>query len=235
MRWLALAAAALPLTACGSSNSTTTPVTRAAGKAVGAGSEHVTFHGTVVGSGAADTVLSGAGDFQNQPKVGGAHLAAVAGDTRRGFDEVLDGSKLYLRSPLFSKVMPKGRSWLYLDLEKASGLGVNFSAFAQASPADTLEALRKAKSVTTVGVEMLGGLSTTHYRAVVDSNAVATPVDVWVDSGDQLRRLRFGYSTNASGSQLHGTITMDFAKFGEKVFVKVPSADETLDMTKLGG
>jgi hypothetical protein len=235
MRWLALGAVALPLTACGTSSSTSTPVAQAADKAVATGSEHVTFDGTVVVPGSPDTRVRGAGDFQTSPSVGSAHLTVAGGGHRLALDEVLEGARLYMKSPLFRKAMGRGKSWLYLDLKQASKLGINFSAFTQANPADTLQALGKVRMVTKIGDETIDGTRATHYRATVASKAVTEPVDVWVGSGNVLRRMRFAYATNASGSSLSGTMTMDFSNYGEQVSVTPPSADETLDMTKLGG
>lgn len=163
-------------------------------------------------------------------------------------DEVLSGSTIYMSSPLFTKSLPQGKHWLSLDLERADKLGMNFNAYAQQSPADTLEALRKAGSVKKVGEETIDGRPTTHYRATVDYSKIpngakvqeltklkAAPIDVWIGSDRLPRRMRVTYSTNAAGSVVSASMTMDFSNYGEPVHVQVPAANDTIDFTKLGG
>ena len=171
MTWLAPAAAALigalSLTACGATSAVSTPVADAATKTVDKGSEHVEYTGSV--SLAGQTMqMTGVGDFRNDPKLGGLSIKMDGAGQHATVDTVLSGSTVYLRSPLFSKVVPSGK-WLALDLNKAGKrLGVNVTQFAQQSPTDTLQALESAGSVTKVGEETVGGVSTTHYRAEID-------------------------------------------------------------------
>jgi len=243
--WLAPAAAALigalSLTACGATSAVSTPVADAATKTVDKGSEHVEYTGSV--SLAGQTMqMTGVGDFRNDPKLGGLSIKMDGAGQHATVDTVLSGSTVYLRSPLFSKVVSSGK-WLALDLNKAGKrLGVNVTQFAQQSPTDTLQALESAGSVTKVGEETVGGVSTTHYRAEIDPAKIASvqgtsriPIDVWIDGDGLLRRLTESYSARAAGQTAATSLTMNLSNYGEQVSVKVPSADETLDMTKLGG
>lgn len=245
MRWVALAAAALgatlALTACGATSAVSTPVAQAATKTAGKGSEHVAYTGTVSVAGQA-MHMTGTGDFQNDPPLGALSLTMDGAGQHASVDTILDGSTIYMRSPLFAKLLPSGK-WLALDLKKAGRqLGVDVTQFAQQSPTDTLAALEKAGSVTKVGDETIDGVQTTHYRAQLDPSKVPAlkqtspvPVDVWIDGDGLLRRLTESFSASAGGRTEATSLTMNFSNFGEQVNVHVPSADETLDMTKLGG
>jgi hypothetical protein len=245
VQWLALAAAALvgglSLTACGATSAVSTPVADAATKTVDAGSEHVEYTGSV-SVGGQKMQMTGVGDFQNDPKLGGLSIKMDGAGQHATVDTVLSGSTVYMRSPLFSKVVPSGK-WLALDLDKAGKqLGVDVTQFAQQSPTDTLQALKKAGSVTKVGDETVDGVSTTHYRALIHPVRIGSlqgtgriPIDVWIDGDGLLRRLTESFSARAAGQTAATSVTMNLSDYGEKVFVKVPSADETLDMTKLGG
>lgn len=242
MRWLALAAAALPLTACGATSAVGTPVAQAATKTAGTGSEHVEYTGSVTVAGQ-KMQLSGAGDFQNDPQLGSMTMTLNGTGQHAQIDAVMKDSTIWMRSPLFAKALPAGKTWLSIDLKKAGKqFGVNFGQFAQESPTDTLAALEKGGTVTKVGQETIGGERTTHYKAQIDPSKFATlkganpvPVDVWIGSDGLLRRLTESYSTTAGGQSTATSMTMNLSKLGEQVAVQVPGAGETLDMTKLGG
>lgn len=223
---LALIVLALPLSACGSSSD---PVAKAATKATAAGSEHIVLTGTATTGG--ETVrMSGAGDFQSTPKLGAMHMSVQVQGKRIAMDEVLRGWTVYMRSPLFASVLPAGKTWGAVDLRKAGKrFGVDTSQYAQQDPTDILGALRQAGSVKKVGSATVDGVDTTHYRATVHLAKVAgaVPIDVWIDNDDLVRRMKTSYASTS--------MQMDFSKYGEPVSVQVPSANDTVDMTKLGG
>jgi hypothetical protein len=238
---------ALALTACGSSVSLT-PVAKAADSTLKQQSEHVALTGSVTVAGKTLTV-SGDGDFQSNPNLGAMTLKMSGGGLDTTMEEVIDGTTIYMRSPLFSKGLPAGKTWVSLDLEKqGKQLGIDFSQFAQTNPTDALSALKKAGSVTKAGTETIDGESTTHYLARIDlskapqgkqleksAHVKYAPVDVWVGDGNLLRRMTMHYSIDAAGQAMATTMTMSFTSYGEHVTAQVPSADETVDMSKLGG
>jgi len=252
VKWLVLAAAALAgalsLAACGATSAVSTPVAQAATKTADQGSEHVDYSGTV--SVAGQTMrMTGAGDFQNDPKLGAMSMTMDGAGQHAQIDAVLKDWTIWMKSPLFARALPNGKAWLSIDLQKAGKqLGVDYGQFAQQSPADTLAALQKSGTVTKVGDETIGGEQTTHYRATIDfskvpngaaiqrlSHQTSVPVDVWIGSDGLLRRLTESFQTTAGGRSTATSMTMNLSKYGEPVNVQVPSPDETLDMTKLGG
>ena len=160
-------------------------------------------------------------------------------------DEVQKCTTVYMRSSVFSSNLPSGKSWVSINLASAAQkLGVNFAQYTQQDPTDILAALKKAGSVDKIGSETVAGTDTTHYRATIDlekapngkqlekvTNLKALPVDVWVDGNNLLRRMTMKYSAGATSTSMQ----MDLSNYGEPVNVQVPSASETVDMTKLGG
>ena len=246
MRYALLLLLALPLTACGGVS--LNAVAKAADNASAKGSEHVALQATVTAAG--QTVkMTGGGDFQTHPQLGQLHLSLVAAGKQIEMDEVMSGTTIYMKSPLFTPSLPSGKSWVSVDLEQAGKkLGIDFDKFAQQNPTDLLGALKKAGSVKKVGSDVVGGVDTTHYKVTIDlakapngaqlmkiANVKALPVDVWVDDQDLLRRMTETYSVTTGGQTVATTMQMDLSSYGEHVNVQVPSADETVDVTKLGG
>lgn len=240
---LAVTAAAPFLAACGSGLD---PVAKAADKASAAGSEHVHFSGYVV-AGGRTIDLSGSGDFEQQPRRGQASFSMTGGPVDTSLDEVVDGDALYLRSPLFSRLLPQGKTWVSVHMQKLGAkLGADVGQLAQSNPADVLPALRKAGSVHKLGTETIDGVETTHYQAVVDptklpgisaaKNVQITPfpVDAWVGTDDGLLRRLTMSETAAAGTQTAAVRwTMDLSNYGEQVTVTVPPAGDTLDLTNV--
>jgi hypothetical protein len=239
---LAVAAAAPFLSGCGAGG--LDPVAKAADKAASAGSEHARFSGFVVAGG--QTVrLAGSGDFQQQPRRGRASFSISGGPVNASLDEVIDGTSLYLRSPLFARLLPQGKTWVTVDLQKiGSKLGVDVGQLAQTSPTDVLPALRKAGSVKKLGTATIDGVQTTHYQAVVDPKKLPGgsalksvqvspfPIDAWIGTSDGLlRRLTLSETASAGGQSAATRWTMDFSNYGERVDVTAPPASETLDLT----
>jgi len=256
MRRTALALIALPLAfaACGGGKSSAPPsnlspiayVKSAGVKTAQASSEHATLTASASVSGQALTV-TGAGDFDNTNHQGSMHAnVAIAGLTAT-IDEVLDGTTIYMKSPLFSDGLPKGKTWLKLDLQKALATkGIDFSALASQSPAQALAQLQAAGAVTKVGEETIDGAATTHYRATIDpsklpqgakieafTHAKYGPEDIWIGNDDgYVHKISFSYSAPFQGSKQVGiTMSMSFSDFGKNVAVSVPSDSESFGAT----
>jgi hypothetical protein len=154
-----------------------------------------------------------------------------------------------MKSPLFSSQLPSGKTWMSIDLQKAGNkLGLNTDEFTQQDPTDLLGALRKAGSLKKVGSETIDGVDTTHYSVTIDlakapngaklekvANLKSLPVDVWVDGNNQVRRLTESYTATSSGQSVATNMQIDLSNYGEQVHVPVPSANDTVDMTSLGG
>jgi len=88
-------------------------------------------------------------------------------------EEVFVGRVIYMRSPFYARFLPKGKTWLRLDLAAfGRQLGINLdqlSQFSGGDPRQTLDQLRAVSGdVTKVGSATIRGVGTTHYRANVD-------------------------------------------------------------------
>jgi hypothetical protein len=248
VRWLALLLVALPLplSACGGVS--INAVAKAATNASASGSEHIAITGTITAAGQGVN-MKGDGDFQTDPKLGAMHFDMSVAGKHIVMDEVMQAETVYMKSPLFSSQLPAGKQWMSVDLQKAGAkLGVNLSQYMQQDPTDILAALKQVGSVDKVGSETVDGIDATHYRATIDlakapnsqslqqvTGLKSLPVDVWVDGNSQVRRMVMKYTTTASGQKISTNLRTDLSHYGEQVNVQVPSASDTVDMTKLGG
>ncbi len=132
----------LPLAACGGGGkssgqpSNMTPVAyvkSSAAKTAQTPSEHITLKGSVT-LGTTLVTIDGRGDFDNPGKRGSLHADFSAGGLSGTLDEVLNGTTIYLQSPLLTSNLPKGKTWLKLDLQKAAPKGLDLSALTSAEP-----------------------------------------------------------------------------------------------------
>jgi LppX/LprAFG-like lipoprotein len=243
-----LAAAPLLFAACGGSSSSKqlnlTPVAyvkQAAQKSAQASSEHVDLNATATVQGNPFS-LTGAGDFDNAKKSGDMTVHANLQGLDMQIDEVLDGTTIYVRSPLFSAGLPAGKSWLKLDLQKVGkAQGVDLSQLMGQDPSQSFAQLQASGQVTKVGDETIDGVDTTHYRGKIDlsklpaaakikalAKAKYGPYDVWIGTDDgYVHRVKTSYTL---GQQAFG-LTMSFSDFGKDVSVTVPAANETVDAT----
>lgn len=220
------------------------PVARAADATRSQRSEHVELVSTLA-AGARQIQMVGSGDFQNDPQVGDFTFRIVGGAGSGTVREIMDGSMLYLSSPLLAGRLPGGKSWISFDFRKAvKTLGVDMQAMATESPAQALDRLRRTGTVRSVGTDVIDGARTTHYVATIDPSKLSgaskleqladvtyEPVDVWVDAQGLVRRMRLAYAAAAGGTAVSTETTMEFARYGEPVSVHVPSAAETFDAT----
>jgi hypothetical protein len=232
MRRALLVLVVLPLAACGGSKKNTSEtnlsppqaVREAAAKTVAQKGEHIALNGTATLSGQ-QVIVTGNGDFKSH--AGMFHLDFNAGGLSGTIDAVLDGSKLYLRSPLLQSA--NGKSWLELDLAKAksTGTGATLSAIAAQDPTRTLEQLGALSHVTKIGDEQVGGVATTHYRGRLPASATKPGgiYDVWVGNDDGfVHRVRVS-SRIAGGATLDATT--DLSDYGKSVTITVPPASQT--------
>lgn len=88
-------------------------------------------------------------------------------------DVRLDGTVIYMRFALMEAELPKGKSWVKVDLATMPDAGAAFEqmrAFSDSSdPRQLLPYLRSlSDGVEVVGTEEVRGAATTHYRAQLD-------------------------------------------------------------------
>ena len=212
-------------------------VKSAAKKTTLAGSEHVTVDvgGTTSGQ---QLTVTGAGDFDNKKHVGSLHVDLSAGIST-SIDAVLSDTDMYLRSPLFTALLPAGKSWLKLDLKKAGAAqGLNLSSLLPQDPTQSLAALQSLKAAAKVGAEEVGGVSTTRYRARIDPSklpaaAAGNPAspgtyDAWIGRDGYVYRVRTHLATGSGNAKSIVTLTVDLSDFGKTVKVTVPPAGQTV-------
>ena len=244
-----LAAAPLLLAACGGGSTSSqqvqlTPVAyvqQAAKKSAQATSEHVDLKATATVQGN-PFALTGAGDFDNANRRGTMTVHANVQGLDMQIDEVLDGTTIYLKSPLFGAALPAGKTWMKLDLRKlGTSQGVDLTQLMGQDPAQAFSQLQASGQVTKVGDDTIDGVDTTHYRGKIDlsklpqlaklkglANAKYGPYDVWIGKDDgYVRRVRTSYTVQQQAIAM----TMSFSDFGKDVSVTVPAASETVDAT----
>jgi hypothetical protein len=154
---------------------------------------------------------------------------------------------MYMRSPVLSAQLPKGKSWLRIDLQaQAAGAGIDFGSLLGQS--ETLAPLAHGLvSTRRVARERVAGRPTTHYRAVVDVHKAARAVpayakqlaaveratgirlgrvtqDVWVGSDGRISRLRTTTPTAVQGVRGTSVQTMTFLSYDAPVSIAAPPA-----------
>ena len=181
-------AAALTIGACGGGSETVS--TKLVSQAVNTTSSGSAFRISIGGSFKIPQLskpipLNGAGVVDPRTRRGkvsvdmsslGAMLGGQLGPTQKGalrIDEVFANRIIYMKSPFYSRFLPKGKTWLRLDLAAfGKKLGINLdqlSQFSGGDPRQTLDQLRAVSGdVKKLGSATVRGAKTTRYRAKVD-------------------------------------------------------------------
>jgi hypothetical protein len=254
---LLLLVAPLALAACGGGKSTATPNTKvdplayvkqSASKTAELKSEHMTMSATI-SAGPTNLTMTGSGDFANTTKQGQMDAAVAVAGHNVQMHEVVDGTTIYMNSPIFASRLPGGKTWLKIDMQKAgSKLGIDYSSLMGQSPTSALKQLEAAGSVKSLGTETIDGTETTHYQVTnLDLSKIPQaaklealahpkygPIDVWIGKKDSyVYRESFSFTYSAAGQSASMTMRVDFSKFGESVNVSVPPASDVFDATSL--
>ena len=257
---LLLVAAPLVLAACGGSSNAQVkldPVAyvKHAAQKTAATSEHMTM--TVkMNLGPMSMSIGGSGDFSSSPLKGSFALHMAFFGQSIQMQEVLDGTTIYMGSPLFAKDMG-GKKWVKLDLAELGKVqGFDMTSLMTRNPAHAIEQLKAAGTVTKVGTETIDGAATTKYRVTnLDISKLPQgakikalghpkygPIDVWIgDANGYIYRetMSIGFTPAASsgmgGQSVKMTMVVNLSKFGEAVHVTIPPASETGDATNLPG
>jgi LppX/LprAFG-like lipoprotein len=164
---------------------------------------------------------------------------------------------MYMKLPKEAMAgVPGGKSWIKLDLDKASGGAISGAMNASQDPSSQLKLLSALSDAKEVGKEKVGGEETTHYHGELDYQQVAksgpqelrkaaelalkvmenttVPVDVWVDDQGRVRQQRLELNTKAvSGSPAQKqTMTIGYSDFGvDASSIKAPSDSDAYDAT----
>jgi hypothetical protein len=219
------------------------PVVEATERTAAARSATIAMSMTMAAPGQARTTLIGTGAQRGSSAKMSMRIRAGGISTR--MDVILlreDGSyAMYMRSPLFQAQLPRGRSWVRVDLSaSAASLGLDFSSLIGVS--ETLAPLEAGLvSTRRIGREVVAGASTTRYRAVIDLRRAAravpayaqqvralerrlgvrlgrVPYDVWIGSDGRFRRLRSTMRAGAATS----VQTITYRAFNVPVSIAAP-------------
>jgi hypothetical protein len=167
--------------------------------------------------------------------------------------------RLYMKLPASAGApLPAGKSWLMLDLSKASGnpLAKAMSQMTGQSPDQSLGYLKSLKSVTPKGKATIRGVSTTHYRAVIDLKKLMSgnklmkmgaqrirqatgkstfATDVYLDPQGRVVRQQFAIpmANPSTGSKTPMKMQMDMFDFGKPVDIAAPPSKQTVNMARM--
>ena len=160
---------------------------------------------------------------------------------------------MYMRSPTFRASLPKGKTWMRLDLDlAASKLGVDYSELMDASR--TLGPLEHGLvSTKRVGTAAVAGEPTTRYKAVIDTKRAARAVpafakqlraieragvrvprlteDVWVGRDGRIRRVGLSFPFVQQGVHATSSLTMTFRAYDVPVTIAAPPRAQVFDFS----
>lgn len=233
----AMAAVAVAVSGCGATSSVTAGDTlaKAAAATSNSGGARLAMTITMSSSALPQPIHMTANGVMNQAARQGridldmSDLVNAAGGS--GLDpsqfkgtEILDGTVVYMRLPVFDGKLPDNKRWLKIDLAKAGkALGINLGPLSATGqdPGQQVAYLRTVSDAKKVGTDTIRGVKTTHYHGVAKlthypdvlpasqrASARAAvqrlikvigsnsmPMDAWVDSGNRIRRVNVAMTT----------------------------------------
>ena len=198
------------------------------------------------------------GDVDFESRNADLHVTTTgaAGSSAGSFELRLADGVLYLRLPESARAQASvTKPWVKLDATQLGSLGGALTPGNLTSPQDILSTLQSLPGgVTNLGTEQRGGVTTTHYHATIDVDALlkeyagpaaqvalgilsaiggdklSFPVDVWVDRAGRVRELDIVANT----SMIDASVRLRLSNFGESVHVDAPPADQ-VGTLPLGG
>jgi hypothetical protein len=265
---LCLAACASTLVGCAGGDALALdPVARAAGTTADTTSSKFEFRASLTAGSLGSFSFHGNGLYDGKGKSGwmNMHFALPAAyqlqvpTSDPSMEMIFDGSHglvMYMRSPLFDKLVPAGK-WVKMDLAKlAKKEGVDLGAIMnanQADPSQSLRMLTASSGARVTGSERIRGVQTTHYAFNIDfkklahdnkqfrqlvekMGSVTAPAEAWIDAKGRVRRLAVTMSLGAAqlGTPMTMTMTEDLYDFGAHVNITPPTDDLVVDLSSLG-
>jgi hypothetical protein len=244
------------------------PVARAASTTAETTSSKFEFRAAITAGSLGSFSFHGNGIYDGKDKSGwmNMHFALPAAyqlqvpTSDPSMEMIFDGSHglvMYMRSPLFDKLVPTGK-WVKMDVGKmAKKEGVDLGAIMnanQADPSQSLRMLMASSNSRVTGSERIRGVQTTHYgfdidfkklaqnnkqlRQLTDAmGSVSAPAEAWIDAKGRVRRLAVTMSLGAAqlGTPMTMTMTEDLYDFGARASITPPSDDVVVDLSSLTG
>jgi len=145
---------------------------------------------------------------------------AAASEQIGTMETVYDEFVVYMKMPILANVLPEGKTWIMVDLQKAGeASGIDFQQLTQMgqnNPMQQLDYLQGSKNIEEVGTEEVRGTETTHYKGVIDfdelqktlptevggsidkiqelSGIDQAPIEVWLDGDGLPRRVKYDFA-----------------------------------------
>jgi hypothetical protein len=181
-------------------------------------------------------------------------------------ETVRDASTTYVKFPAIADELPDGKTWVKAEdgqVVEAGGFKLQeFEQFTQADPKQLLETLEELSGeIEVVGTETLRGAETTHYRATVDAESVATsaseesgqdlgaltdqivgqsgisevPIDIWIDADGLVRKILLDVTATPPGDSApsRAMVSFELWDLGESVEIELPPASGVVDASEL--
>lgn len=169
--------------------------------------------------------------------------------------------KLYVKFSDGGPTLPHGKTWAVIDTGTSGSSADSLAPFgAESDPADMLASLEAiAGSERILGTARVRGVPTTEYQVNIDPAKLAAkvpaserasvrqfiqslgkgtvPVDVWVDSQNEVRQVRVSLHMSEGGALPENarlTETLDFYDFGVAVRVSAPPASQVTNLGATG-
>ena len=243
------------------------PVAQAASTTAKTTSSRFEFRGSVTAGSVGSFSFNGNGVFDGKNRSGWMNMhfsmpPAVQlqfGSTDPSMEMIFDGSHglvMYMRSPLFDKIVPTGK-WVKMDLEKlAKKEGVDLGAIMnvnQADPSQSLSMLMASSNARVTGSEPIRGVQTTRYAFNIDfaklahdnkafkqlqeaTGSLSAPAEAWIDARGRVRRLTVTMSLGGQlGTPMTMAMTEELYDFGVRTDVTAPSDELVVDLSSLAG
>lgn len=200
-----------------------------------------------------------------------AAMAGATGDTEdippemaemMGSMEVREiGDTVYLSFPFFTAFLGAETEWVSMPAEEGDMADEMTSGPTPDDPGRFLESFSEAEgTVEEIGSEEIRGISTTHYRLIVEEDwqdelseedlselteqgplpDASFPIDLWVGDDGLVHRMAIDIQAEdfpgTEDDEIEGmSMTFDFFDFGESVTIEAPPADQVTDISELSG
>ena len=265
---LALALCASALVGCGGDALALDPVAKAASTTAKTQSSRFDFRASISAGTVGSFSFHGNGIFDGKNKSGwmNMHFSLPAqaqmqlGSADPSMEMIFDGHHgliMYMRSPLFDKVVPTGK-WVKMDVAKlAKKQGMDLGALMnanQADPSQSLRMLMASSGARVTGAERIRGVDTTRYAFNINfkklahdnkalrqlterAGTVSAPAEAWIDRQGRVRRLSVTMTMGAAqlGTPMTMSITEDLYDFGERTPIAAPPESLVVDFDSLPG
>lgn len=191
--------------------------------------------------------------------VDGSSDITIAAEGQELRQRTVDGTLYQQPPPGAESGLPKGKTWMKIDIQKlarSQGTGAAAGDGQVSDPAASFTYTKgiSDKDVKKVGPATIDGAKTTHYKVNVDVDALARdnaeqaeqleeqfgatlPLEIWLDGEGRLRQQKMELTVKAPEGETKGpgqvsvVTTLKLGDFGTEVDVSAPAAADTVDMT----